>query len=227
MTLLQNIIPSSYHFQPSWVMVLIVLSVMIVGYLFSAFNSRFVAVIKAFFSERFAEQLSREEHSLSHPSSVFLSLNFLLTSSLFVLLAIFSFDSSIVKFSFLAYLLVFGLMLAIYFIRIVSLKILGFIFDKPAVVNKYIFITYLVNQVVGMAFIPVIIFVAYGQPSFVNAFVYIGISLFVLEFLIRIGKGAAAVLSGGEVTLFYLLLYLCTLEILPLLFAWKLLEKIA
>lgn len=222
MTLLQNIIPSNYHFQPSWVMVIIVLSVMIIGYLFSAFNSRFVAVVKAFFTARFAEQLSREEHSLSHPSSVFLSLNFLMTSSLFILLAIYSFDNSFIPFSFPYYLLVFGIVLAIYFIKIITLKILGFIFDKTHVVNEYIFITYLVNQVVGIAFIPVIIFVAYGQPSFVNVFVYIGISLFALEFLIRVGKGAFAVLSSGEVTLFYLLLYLCTLEILPLLLGWKL-----
>ncbi len=199
---------------------------MIVGYLFSAFNSRFVAVVRAFFTTRFAEQLSREEHSLSHPSSVFLSVNFLVTSSLFVLLAIYSFNNSLVPFSFLYYLLVFGIVLGVYFFKIITLKILGFIFDKVAVVNEYIFITYLVNQVVGIAFIPVIIFVAYGQHSLAHAFVYAGIFLFALEFLIRVGKGAFAVLTSGEVTLFYLLLYLCTLEILPLLFAWKVIEKL-
>ena len=227
MILLQNIIDSKYHYQPSWVMIVIVLSVMILGYLFSAFNSRFIAVIKAFFSNRFTEQLSREEHSLSHPSSVFLSANFLVTSSLFILLAIFSQGNfAVLDFSFLSFLLVVGIVLGIYFIKILTLKILGFIFDKTIVVNEYIFIIYLVNQIIGIAFIPVIIFIAYGQHTLANAFVFIGVLLFIFSLIIRVGKGTITVFASGEVTPFYLFLYLCTFEILPLLLGWKLLEKL-
>ena len=227
MILLQNIIDSKYHYQPSWVMIVIVLSVMILGYLFSAFNSRFIAVIKAFFSNRFTEQLSREEHSLSHPSSVFLSANFLVTSSLFILLAIFSQGNfAVLNFSFLSFLLIVGIVLGIYFIKILTLKILGFIFDKTIVVNEYIFIIYLVNQIIGISFIPVIIFIAYGQHTLANVFVYIGVLLFIFSLIIRVGKGAITVFSSGEVTPFYLFLYLCTFEILPLLLGWKLIEKL-
>ena len=228
MILLQNIIDSKYHYQPSWVMMVIVLSVMILGYLFSAFNSRFIAVIKAFFSNRFTEQLSREEHSLSHPSSVFLSANFLVTSSLFILLAIFSQGNfAILDFSFLSFLLVVGIVLGIYFIKILTLKILGFIFDKTIVVDEYIFIIYLVNQIIGIAFIPVIIFIAYGQHALANAFIYIGVALFILSFILRIGKGMFAILLGAGIPLIYLFLYLCALEILPLLLGLKLIEKLS
>lgn len=228
MTLLQDIIPSNYRFQPSWVMVLIVLSVMIVGYLFSAFNSRFTSAAKAFFSMRFANQLAREEYSLTHPVSIFLSINFLFTISLFVLQLISSgkIISANVEFNFLSFLVVILAVLVVYLIKILSLKILGFIFDKPLVIGEYAFTIFLVNQIIGIAFIPVIIFIAYGQPSLADAFIYAGIALMAIAFLVRVGKGVISALSSGEVTLFYLFLYLCTLEILPLLLGFKLIEKL-
>ena len=227
MILLQKIIDSKYHYQPSWVMIVIVLSVMIIGYLFSAFHSRFIAVIKAFFTNRFAEQLSREEHSLSHPSSVFLSFNFLVTSSLFILqIASSSNDYSFLHLTFAWFLIVMAFVFSIYLVKISALKILGFIFDQPNITNEYIFIIFLVNQMVGISFIPIIIFIAYGQLSLATIFIYAGIAFLILAFIMRVGKGALAISSSGEMSPVYLFLYLCTLEILPLLLGIKLIEKL-
>jgi len=228
MILLQDIIPGNYHYQPIWVMVLILLSVIIIGYLFSAFNSRFNSVVKAFFTMRFANQLAREEYSLTHPVSVFLSINFLLTCSLFILQLvsaknIFSFDVQLTFFSFLIVILC---VLVVYIVKILSLKIFGFIFDKPLVAGEYTFNIFLVNQILGIGLIPIIIFIAYGKQSFESIFIYAGIALMAIAFIIRAGKGAISALAGGEVTPFYLFLYLCTLEILPLLLGYNLIEKI-
>lgn len=226
--LLQNIIDSNYHFRSSWVMLLIVLSVLIIGYLFSAFNTRFNSVVKAFFTMRFANQLAREEYSLTHPVSVFLSINFLLTSSLFILQLISTENvfSSDVQLTFPSFLIVILCVIIVYIVKILSLKILGFIFDKQLVAGEYTFNIFLVNQILGIGFIPIIIFIAYGKQSFESGFIYAGIVLMAIAFIIRVGKGAISALTSGEVTLFYLFLYLCTLEILPLLLGFKLIEKL-
>jgi len=228
MTLLQKIIPSNYHFQPSWVMVLILLSVIIIGYLFSAFNTRFISAVKAFFSLRFANQLAREEYSLTNPVSVFLSVNFLLATSLFILQLITSgkIISAGIEFNFFSFLVVILAVLAVYSVKIISLKILAFIFDKSLVAGEYTFTIFLVNQIIGIGFIPVIIFIAYGEQALASAFIYMGIALILIAFFLRVGKGAIAALTSGEVTLFYLFLYFCTLEILPLLLGWKLIERL-
>lgn len=227
MILLQNIIPSNYHFQPSWVMVLIVLSVMIIGYLFSAFHSRFIGLVKAFFSMRVASQLAREEYSLTHPVSVFLSINFLLAISLFILqlissTTVFSFGTEM---NFISFLIVIICVLTVYAVKILSLKILGFVFDKPLVAGEYTFNIFLVNHILGVGFIPIIIFIAYGNQSLANGFIYTGIILMAVSFLVRVGKGVISAWASGEITLFYLFLYFCTLEILPLLLGYKLIEK--
>lgn len=228
MTLLQNIIPSNYHFQPSWVMALIVLSVMIIGYLFSAFHSRFNSVVKAFFTTRFANELAREEYSLTHPASIFLSINFLLTCSLFILQLISSNAvlTPLSEMNFVSFLVVILCVVAVYLVKILSLKILGFVFDKAHVASEYAFSIFLVNQILGIGLIPIIIFISYGKQSFENIFIYAGLALMTVAFCIRVGKGAVSALASGKVTLFYLFLYLCTLEILPLLLGYKLIEKI-
>jgi len=225
--LLQNIIESKYHYQPSWVMVIIALSVMILGYLFSAFHTRFNEFLKASLTIRSVNQLSREEYSLSHPTSIFLSVNFIITTSLFILQVISSKKvlSSFVDFSFLSYLIVVGFVFLVYFIKTIALKIVGYIFDKSAEINEYVFIIFLINQIIGIGFIPIVIFIAYGQQSFLGGFVYTGFALIISAFVFRIGKGVTMVFSSREISVFYLFLYLCTLEILPLLLGMKLFEK--
>ncbi|MBI4946660.1 MAG: DUF4271 domain-containing protein [Bacteroidetes bacterium] len=229
MILSQNIIESKYHYQPSWVMVLIVLSVMILGYLFSAYNTRFNAFIKTSFSSRFVNQLSQEEYSLSHPTSIFLSVNFLITASLFILQAI-SIKKillSFIDFSFLSYLLIVCFLFVIYLIKVLFLKVIGFIFDKSVAVKEYIFLIFLINQLIGIGLIPLIIFIAYGEQSLINSCVHIGFCFFILAFIISIGKGVITAFSGREISGFYLFLYLCLLEILPLLLGIKLFENFA
>src|ERR1035437_10006875 len=141
MIFLENIIESKYHFQPSWVMVVIAFSVMILGYLFSAFNTRFNAFLKASFTIRFVNQLSREEYSLSHPTSIFLSINFFITTSMFILqvASLKKIFLSFIDFSFPSYLLIVGFVFTVYLVKILSLKIIGYIFDKSVSVNEYVF----------------------------------------------------------------------------------------
>jgi hypothetical protein len=228
MIILQNIIDSKYYYQPNWVMVIIILSVMITGYLYSAFYSRFNTFLKAVFISRFSVQASREERSLSHPVSLLLSLNFLLTASLFILQLVTSdtFFHSEIEFSLASFLLIIITVSLIYFVKIIFLKIFAFILDKQEILAEYNFIIFLVNQFLGVVLIPVIIFIAYGPRSYLSGFVFLGAVLFVITFFLRVGKGLSAVLERGEASLFYLILYLCTLEFLPLLIGIKLFEKI-
>ena len=228
MPLLQDIINSNFHYQPIWVMILITLSVILIGYLFSAFSGRFNEVIRSFFTMRYATQLAREEHSLTHPVSILLSINYLLACSLFILqlLSFKNIFSLQIDFSFVSLLAICAVIVLINLVKIVSIKLVAFIFDKPQLAGEYVFTVFLVNQMVGIALIPVVIFIAYGAPSWMNVFIYMGILLLISGFCIRIGKGLLSAISGRAVTLFYLFLYLCTLEIIPLLVGFKLLENL-
>ncbi len=228
MLILQNIIESKYHYQPSWLLLIIVFGVMILGYLYSAFNTRFNTFVKAVFLSRFSVQASREERSLSHPFSLLLSLNFILITSLFVLQVITSevFFHTDVDFSLLSFLLVVLFIAGIYFVKIIFLRIFSFILDKQETISEYLFIIFLLSQFLGIVLLPVVICTAYGPAPLAHACVYLGMLLLFSAFLVRVGKGISMVMLGRQATLFYLILYLCTLEILPLLIGIKLFERL-
>lgn len=227
--LFQNITDSNYFFQPSWVVLIIILSLMLIGYLYSAFHTRFMTFIKAVFISRYSVQASREERSLSHPVSLLLSLNFLLTASLFILQLFSSgaFFRNKIEFSFLSFFLIIILILTIYVIKIAFLRMLSFILDKREIISEYIFTIFLVTHFLGILLIPIVISIAYGPKTFIQEIIFVGACLFAATFFIRIGKGIASVLERQSTTVFYLILYLCTLEIMPLLVGIKLFEKLA
>jgi Domain of unknown function (DUF4271) len=225
---LQIIVPSKYFYQPTWVMVIIVLSLMLIGYLYSAFNSRFNTFIKAVFLSRYSVQASREERSLSHPVSLLLSLNFILTASLFILQLLSSgklFDSKM-EFSLLSYLLIALTVFSTYVVKILFLRTVAFIIDKQEIMAEYNFTIFLMNQFLGVLLIPVIIFIAYGPKMLLVPCLIAGTGLIIVAILLRVGKGLSAALQRKEATLFYLILYLCTLEILPLLIGIKLFDTL-
>lgn len=218
---------SAYHYQPGWVLAVIILGIMIAGYLYSAFYNQLTDFMKAVFNSRIANRLSVEERAVSHPVSILLSMNFMIIISLFILQLTSSgfFIEHRINFSPVSFLLVAGVIFFVYLVKIIFLKILGFIFYQEEITGKYIFTIFLINQMLGIIFIPIVIFIAYGTQFFTNGLIYFGIVILLLGFIARIWKGVVSVFPTKEY-LFYLFLYLCTLEILPLLVGYKMIEKI-
>ena len=216
------------YYQPGWVLIILLLGIVFLGYINSAYKNRFDSFLKAVFITRYSHQLSREEQTLSHPVSIFLSVNFILITALFILQLITSttFSSNVVQFSFLSFLFIAGIILLIYLIKTIFLIFLAFIIDKKGIIGEYIFTTFLINQMLGIFLIPVVIFIAYSNQLLLNSFIYFGIILLILSFFIRIWKGVLAVFQGSDTTLFYIILYLCTLEIMPVLICVRWIERL-
>lgn len=211
-----------------WILIIIIFSVITIGYLYSGFNTQLKSVIGSFFSFRVSNQSSREEQSLFHPASILLSINFLLTASLFILQVITANKklSSSIDFSFVSFLILIGIIFSVYLIKITSHKLIGIIFDLQQQINEYVYAILLSKQIVGICFLPIVIFISYGEESFLNGIIYSGFVVLILVYIFRVGKGAFSLLRR-EITPFYLILYLCTLEVLPLLLGIKLINMFA
>lgn len=212
-------------YQPTWILVWLVISIMIVGYVYSAYQGRFFELLRSFITPRFAAQLSREEYSLSNPASILLSLNFLTNTALFLSLSLrkYHIDLSFGDLNLAGTLLLLLGLATVYFIKIATIKVISGIFEGKLLANDYIFILFLVAQVIGIAFLPLNILLAYADESYSEFFIQAGQILLLFMIIIRVGKGVLSALSHRELTPLYLFLYLCTLEILPLFIGYKLL----
>jgi Domain of unknown function (DUF4271) len=221
--LFQNIITSKYYYQPAWVLIIVVALVVIIGYLYSVFRSRLNTFIKAVFITRFSVQISREERSLSNPVSLLFSLNFIVAMSLFLLQLISSgiIFKSQADFSFLSFVILAISIFVIYSFKIIFLKMIDFVLNKREKNSEYIITVFLMTQFLGVLLLPVVIFIYYGSTKYTDIFTYTGILLIVMAFGIRIGKGIHTALTKKDATVFYIILYFCTLEILPVLVGLK------
>jgi Domain of unknown function (DUF4271) len=90
------------------------------------------------------------------------------------------------------------------------------VFPIEKEVRTYNFIIMTVGIILGLILMPINIFIAYSPPSMSSVFVYLGIAVVAMAYLVRSLRSlpvAAPFLIDNR---FHFLLYLCTVEIAPL-----------
>ena len=112
---------------------------------------------------------------------------------------------------------------AIYFVKFLGLKVIGWIFNLRDAADSYIFIVFVINKVIGVFLLPFIVMLAFmtGQGYTVALVVsWFGIGALVLY---RYILSYAAVRNQVKFNPFHFFLYLLAFEIAPLLLIYKLL----
>jgi hypothetical protein len=91
------------------------------------------------------------------------------------------------------------------------------VFPIEKEVRTYNFIILTVGIILGLILMPINIFVAYSDPKYSFAFVYLGIAVIVTAYLVRSLRSLPVAASFLIDSRFHFLLYLCTVEIAPFL----------
>lgn len=182
---------------------------------------RLVLLVQGFARASSVAQTYREESALTSRVSIFLLLNFLLMGALFIwqtcgVIFLNYPDPSLVLWIALA-------LLVVYIIKIVGVRMLGFIFEMREAAQEYIYNIVLFNKTVGLILFPVTLCLAYARQLPPAWLVVIGLSVWGLVLLYRFVRLSWIGLSVRGVSFLYIILYLCTLEILPLIVIIKVL----
>lgn len=152
----------------------------------------------------------RETFPLNKRGSIFLLVNYVLTTALVVYLWLESFgtekDKQIIYAIIAPMLLLFG--------SITSLKVTGWLTGEEEVLKAPIIMKIIGAQAIGLIYFAcALIWIL--NPSLQNSLVQVVIWSFIVENGIRILKSILVVYNQG-VSWYYIILYFCTLEILPL-----------
>lgn len=105
----------------------------------------------------------------------------------------------------------------IYLLRHLFLLLFGWIFELEAEAGTFSFIIALLNITIGLALIPINLFVAYAPPGLAKALVYIGIFVIATLILVRYVRGALVSSRRIGSGPFQFFLYFCSFEIAPVL----------
>jgi len=181
------------------------------------YNKNLKELFKAVVNVRMLREILREEIVLASRASQLLTVLACLSYSLFFYLFFkhlgFSFQSLKID-GFLHFLFILSIVVALYFIKILVLNLVKFLFEGDYSLTEYEFNFILLIKVVGLSLIPVSLLLAYYSEGSRMWLLNAGIVVMTLGLVWRWVRGFSNALLSG-VSLVYIILYLCTLEILP------------
>lgn len=204
-----------------WIHVLLFLSFTMLVILRVFDFRRLVALVQGFARAASVGVMYREESPLTSRVSVFLILNYLLMAALFiwqasgVVLSEFPPPSTIMWIALV--------ILSVYVVKIIVIRIMGFIFEMREAAQEYIYNVVLFNKTVGLILFPVTLCLAYARQLEPEWLVIAGLVSWGIILIYRFIRLSWIGLSGRGVSFLYIILYLCTLEILPFVVILKVL----
>lgn len=109
--------------------------------------------------------------------------------------------------------------------RVVVINMAGFLFDTIRIYQEYLYNMFIYNKLIGLSILPLLLFVVYTNGILQEIFLWIAMAAGLVILIMRLIR-AAFFSFKKDVSIFYMFLYLCALEIVPLALLYRWLEGI-
>lgn len=215
-------VPSLYEY---WMLIAYFLMLTNLAYMRVSYSRRLERLFSSLIRMQILKQIMREELVFSHRVSVLLFINFAMVSGMILFGAFKYYDWHIFNFTgWELYLALVAAVAGIYLVKLIFNALLRKIINDRGLIKEYLFKVFLVNKTLGVVLLPFAIAIGFINYSYLDfIFITTGV-LYACFILFRIFKGLSMSLSYA-VPRIYIILYLCTLEILPLLIVWKVFQN--
>ncbi len=110
------------------------------------------------------------------------------------------------------------------YLKILIYLMTGFLVDNYQITREFVFNWITINHIAGIIFLPIAIGLAFVDTRLLLFFIWGGIFLWTFFYFYRIVRGLKIIFIK-KTSPFYILLYLCTLEFLPIVALWHFLGK--
>jgi len=120
--------------------------------------------------------------------------------------------------------IIMGVILLFGLVKSIIYRFVAFVFETEAETKEYLFYSLLHNKIFALVILPIIVVVPYIEVEVLPILFKIGIGVYVFLYIVQIFRGTTIILNNLA-SLFYMFLYLCALEIMPLIVAYNVLVK--
>lgn len=207
----------------NWIVAVILSLLLFFAIIRVSYPNEIIVMIQGFFNNRVLTQISKEESLFNSWPFVFLYLLFGFTIGLFLyLVSTFTQLGGIAE-GFNLYLIFSISIMVLFSLKIITLRFIGFLFDVPRLVREYVSILYLSYFNTALMFLPVVIIMAFSPKNLVGSFMIFGVMILAVIFFVQVLRAGTTIFKTYSLSKFYLFLYLCTLEIGPILILVKVL----
>lgn len=187
------------------------------------FEKYFNNLMTLFFRVSLRQQQIREQVLQTPLPSLLLNLLFVISGGLYACFLL-HYSRLGAGISFWAlYLYCILLLGAIYLVKFLLLKFVGWVFSISRATDVYIFIVFLVNKMLGIFLLPFLIVITFSGTAIREIFITISLAMVFVLWMYRVLAAYRPVRNEIKLTPFYFFLYLCAFEIAPLLLIYKVL----
>jgi hypothetical protein len=187
------------------------------------FEKYFNNLMTLFFRVSLRQQQIREQVLQTPLPSLLLNILFIISGGLYACFLLhYSRIGSNIRF-WVLYLYCMLLLGAIYLVKFLVLKFIGWVFSISRATDIYIFIVFLVNKMLGIFLLPFLIIITFSGPGIREIFITISLAMVFVLWGYRMLAAYRPVRNEIKLTPFYFFLYLCAFEIAPLLLIYKVL----
>ncbi len=123
------------------------------------------------------------------------------------------------------YLFNLGLLMMVFLGRVLIVMATGFLFNKTAIYREYLYNIFIFNKLIGVVILPLLLFVIYTDGILIFVFQWIALLAVTVLLIMRLIRGIVFSFRR-DVSIFYMFLYLCALEMAPLILLYRWLEGI-
>ncbi len=125
--------------------------------------------------------------------------------------------------SYYTYLICLGIVIGYFISKKIVYYIIGILTESKPEVQEYLFSMTVYNRVLGLFLMPVTATIAFVPLTQVEPILYAGLAIVAIFYLMSLIRGGKIFLKK-HFSISYLILYLCTLEFLPLILIYALLS---
>lgn len=185
-----------------------------------AFPRYFRNMFSAFFQTSLRLKQTKEQLLQDSLASLLSNLLFIMTVSVYAALVIRYEQWASVSFW---QLILYGaiVLVAVYLGKYLFLLFSGWVFNSKEPAAGYIFIVFLVNKAIGILLIPFLLLVAFAAKPLAEVALTVSGGVIVVLFLYRYIVSFTAIRNNLKVNALHFFLYLCAVEVLPLLLLYK------
>jgi hypothetical protein len=211
--------------RPTWIIATILVLMFAIAMVRRFFPLDFYVIVEAYFKDRLLQQVSKEDNMATSWPYIFLYIIFSFTLGLFLLMldAYANQSQSLLTFNnFFKVSLIVGVL---FIVKILFIRFVSFIFELNKLVREYIAVLYLVYFNSMLILLPAVLILSLLPTAYFTIIISLSIILIFILFIYRFLRTAFHLFGNLRFSIFYLILYLCCLEIAPILILVRTLSK--
>ena len=208
-----------------WMLGIIVFSLILFSWIRVGYNRFYQTAIQASYNFFTARRINEEVNVTRN--WVFHIMNFLFYINIALFLSQFLeyYHFTIYKLQgILLFLTIFIAILVLYNVKSILFHLLDFLFLGKKAFFTYISTIFLYNKMIGIILLPIIALIPYVPKHITPWLFYAGTIIIIILYIFRIFRGLQ-ICFKNRLSIFYLILYLCALEILPTLILFKVISS--